>query len=210
MKLIFIHGAGGSHLNWLLIVRELKDYKIVNLDLGISDSIESYENLFKGHLNESSILICHSMGGAIGYYLSTKYDNIKLLILLNSSIFDKFKIELNKDEICERLYFSKKLIDDCKMRDYLMFKNSIVLKNHLEILNKFNGYNYLNDFRKHCLKTIHIVGKNDRLVGIESLLKTSSLLNAENYFIDDCGHMPHIEKPNEVLSILKNILININ
>ncbi|MEO0143716.1 MAG: alpha/beta hydrolase [candidate division WOR-3 bacterium] len=211
MQLIFIHGAGGSHLNWLLITRKLKNFKIVNIDLPISESIENYEKFFKAILNEDSIIIGHSMGGAVGYYLSVVFDRIKGLVIINSAIFDKFDIDLSKNEICERLYFSKKLIDDCKRRDYLMFKNSQLLKNHLEILNKFDAYKYIEKFLKKNLKAFHIIGENDKLVPIESLLKTSNLLNViRNYFISECGHMPHIEKPDEVLRILKDIFIYFN
>ena len=210
MKLFFIHGAGGSHLNWLLITRELKNFEIINVDLPKANSIESYANYFKSYFNSNVIIIGHSMGGLVGYYFTTIFDNVQALILVNSAIFQKFDLNLNKDEICERLYFSQRLIDDCKKRDYLMFKNLDALKNHIEILNKFNPFKYLETFKRKKLLCFHIIGKNDKLIDIENLIKTSEILNCKNYFIEECGHMPHIEKPKEFLEILKNILININ
>jgi pimeloyl-ACP methyl ester carboxylesterase len=210
MKLFFIHGAGGSHLNWLLITRELKNFEIINVDLPKANSIESYANYFKSYFNSNVIIIGHSMGGLVGYYFTTIFDNVQALILVNSAIFEKFDLNLNKDEICDKLYFSQRLIDDCKKKDYLMFKNLDVLKNHLEILNKFNPFNYLETFKRKKLLCFHIIGKNDKLIDIENLIKTSEILNCQNYFIEECGHMPHIEKPKEFLEILKNILININ
>jgi len=95
-------------------------------------------------------------------------------------------------------------------KDYLIFKNLDVLKNHIEILNKFNPFKYLETFKRKKLLCFHIIGKNDKLIDIENLIKTSEILNCKNYFIEECGHMPHIEKPKEFLEILKNILININ
>jgi len=210
MKLFFIHGAGGSHLNWLLITRELKNFEIINVDLPKANSIESYANYFKNYFNSNVIIIGHSMGGLVGYYFTTIFNNVQALILVNSAIFQKFDLNLNKDEICERLYFSQRLIDDCKKKDYLMFKNSDILKNHLEILNNFNPFKYLETFKRKKLLCFHIIGKNDKLIDIENLIKTSEILNCKNYFIEECGHMPHIEKPKEFLEILKNILININ
>jgi pimeloyl-ACP methyl ester carboxylesterase len=210
MKLFFIHGAGGSHLNWLLITRELKNFEIINVDLPKANSIESYANYFKSYFNSNVIIIGHSMGGLVGYYFTTIFNNVQALILVNSAIFQKFDLNLNKDEICERLYFSQRLIDDCKKKDYLIFKNLDVLKNHIEILNKFNPFKYLETFKRKKLLCFHIIGKNDKLIDIENLIKTSEILNCKNYFIEECGHMPHIEKPKEFLEILKNILININ
>jgi pimeloyl-ACP methyl ester carboxylesterase len=210
MKLFFIHGAGGSHLNWLLITRELKNFEIINVDLPKANSIESYANYFKNYFNSNVIIIGHSMGGLVGYYFTTIFDNVQALILVNSAIFQKFDLNLNKDKICERLYFSQRLIDDCKKKDYLIFKNLDVLKNHIEILNKFNPFKYLETFKRKKLLCFHIIGKNDKLIDIENLIKTSEILNCKNYFIEECGHMPHIEKPKEFLEILKNILININ
>jgi len=116
MKLFFIHGAGGSHLNWLLITRELKNFEIINVDLPKANSIESYANYFKNYFNSNVIIIGHSMGGLVGYYFTTIFNNVQALILVNSAIFQKFDLNLNKDEICERLYFSQRLIDDCKKR----------------------------------------------------------------------------------------------
>ncbi len=209
MKLIFIHGAGGSHLNWLLITRRLENFNIVNVDLPISESIENYEYFFKSYLNEASLIIGHSMGGVIGYYLATVFENVKGLVLVNSAIFEKFKIDLSKNEICEKLYFSKKFVEDCKKRDYLMFKNYQILQNHLYILNKFDAYKYIQKFKEKNLRTFHIIGENDKLVSIESLLNTSKFLNVKrDYFISECGHMPHIEKPDEFLRIFKEIIIN--
>jgi pimeloyl-ACP methyl ester carboxylesterase len=210
MKLFFIHGAGGSHLNWLLITRELKNFEIINVDLPKANSIESYANYFKSYFNSNVIIIGHSMGGLVGYYFTTIFNNVQALILVNSAIFQKFDLNLNKDEICERLYFSQRLIDDCKKKDYLIFKNLDVLKNHIEILNKFNPFKYLETFKRKKLLCFHIIGKNDKLIDIENLIRTSEILNCKNYFIEECGHMPHIEKPKELLEILKNILININ
>jgi pimeloyl-ACP methyl ester carboxylesterase len=210
MKLFFIHGAGGSHLNWLLITRELKNFEIINVDLPKANSIESYANYFKNYFNSNVIIIGHSMGGLVGYYFTTIFNNVQALILVNSAIFEKFNLNFDKEEICEKLYYSQRLITDCKKRDYLMFKNSDVLKNHIEILNKFNPFKYLETFKRKNISCFHIIGKNDKLIDIESLIKTSEILNCKNYFIEECGHMPHIEKPKEFLEILKNILININ
>ena len=209
MKLFFIHGAGGSHLNWLLITRELKNFEIINVDLPKVNEIENYVDYFKNHFNSEVVIIGHSMGGSVGYYFSTIFDNIQMLILVNSAIFEKFNLNLDKDEICEKLYYSEKFVNDCKKREYLIFKNSDILRNHIEILNKFNPFKYLGKFKRKNILCFHIIGKNDKLVSIEKLLETSEILNCKNYFIEECGHMPHIEKPNEFLKILKNILVNI-
>ncbi|MCS7245327.1 MAG: alpha/beta hydrolase [candidate division WOR-3 bacterium] len=210
MKLIFIHGAGGSHLNWLLITRELKQFHVINFDFPTLESIEEYENFYGKFIDQESIIIAHSMGGAIGYYLSIVNNYIKSLVLVNSAIFEKFNVELEKEKICERLYFSKELVEDCKKRNYLIFKNFQTLQKHIEILNKFDAFFYLEKFRERKIPAFHIIGKSDKVVSFEVLKKTSNLLSVKkNYIIENCGHMPHIEKPKEFLHALKDILINL-
>lgn len=211
MRLIFIHGAGGSHLNWLLITRELNEFNVINLDFPIMESIEEYENFYNKFIDQDTIIIAHSMGGAIGYYLSTVNDYVKSLVLVNSAIFEKIEPELEKEKICEKLYFYENFIEDCKKRNYLIFKNFQTLKKHIEILNKFDAFSYLEKFRERKISVFHIIGKQDKIIPFKILLKTSDLLNVKkNYTIENCGHMPHIEKPKEFLSALKDILINFN
>ena len=110
MKLFFIHGAGGSHLNWLLITRELKDFEIINVDLPKAEEIESYSNYFKNYFNSKVIIIGHSMGGLVGYYFTTIFNNVQSLILLISAILKKFNFNLNKNEIGKNYIIPKSLL----------------------------------------------------------------------------------------------------
>ena len=217
--LLFIHGAGGSHINWLLVLKLLPDsYRKIALDLPghykntmpLPPRIEDYATFvvrfIEEHIGEPVVIVGHSMGGAVSYLTSVFAPHlIEKIILVNSAIFTKKERfgKLTKERICERLFHSQKFIEDCRRRNVQIAEDLSIPEHDLNILKRFDPFQYLEKFDKECH---HIIGKNDKVVTLSALLHTSSLLGCNNYFIEESGHMPMIEKPKEFVEVLHRIL----
>ncbi len=215
-NVIFIHGAGGSHINWLYVARKLasEGFKSIVLDLPghhrtplyDASSIEDYARAVSLLLEEKSTLVGHSMGGLVAYVLGAKHPElIDRVVLVNSGIFSRPKLRKlpTKEEICKKLFHRRKTIEDCMRRKLLIMDNLEALKRDFLFISRFNPYKYIDSFRKDCY---HIIGTKDSIVPLEQLVHTSSLLSCKNYFMDNCGHMPMVEDPEEFMHILLDIL----
>ncbi|MDR5590499.1 alpha/beta hydrolase [Christiangramia sp. SM2212] len=205
--------------------REFKDYNCIALDLpghGKSDKSESYSisvivEKVSEKLSELKrfILVGHSLGGQIAIHLLEKYPNqCKGIVLigtppldpnfhisdiynLNSSSQLLLQKDLKDDEIFSLQKFlypkvdkwtetiTKSLVStDSEFR--IGYGSSLMdLKNlnEVKILDQFKGYVQV------------IVGEKDSLLKISYLKKVCTSLCTGLNIIDDCGHFPHLEKP---------------
>ena len=216
---VFVHGAGGSHINWLLVLKLLSDdYRKIALDLPghyknplpLPDTIEDYGlflvNFLTEYVGEPAVLVGHSMGGSVVYLASIFSPGmVDKVILVNSAIFSRKERfgRLTKERICERLFYSPKFIEDCKRRNVQIAGDLSIPEHDLDILKKFDPYRYVEKFDRPCH---HIMGKNDKVIPFSSLIHTSSILGCSSHYIEEAGHMPMIEKPREFVDILERLL----
>lgn len=105
MKLLFIHGAGGTKSKWrgLELYLEGMDYEVLDLP-GHGDSTETlctsigdYATYIGGLIKEDTIVIGHSMGGLIAVELASQNKKVKGIVLaasfyelpVHQKLFDK-------------------------------------------------------------------------------------------------------------------------
>ncbi len=206
---LLLHGWGGSIQTMMPIFNILKDkFRVVTLDLpGFGDSDipkepwNSYDyaeciNKFIEKLNLNNIILFgHSHGGRIAIILTSKYNLVKKLILIDSAgIIPKRKVKYYI-----KVYWFKML-----KKIYLTFP----LKNKQERLDKFYKKFGSRDYRdaEGVMRQTMVKVINDNLLRLLSDIKVATLLiwgeNDEDTPLY-MGEMMEKEIPDSGLVILK-------
>ncbi|WP_078430087.1 alpha/beta fold hydrolase [Alkalihalobacterium alkalinitrilicum] len=93
MKILFIHGAGGSSNKWREMDELLQGVPFESIDLPghgsngdvIAETVEEYAQRLSEALKEDVIVVGHSMGGMIGIELAARNQHVKGLVLAASN-----------------------------------------------------------------------------------------------------------------------------
>ncbi len=220
--LLFIHGAGGAHSNWLSLIKQLQPRRGITLDLpghGLSegnghDSIEVYATVVKefiiGLLPDTKVvLIGHSMGGLVAAcFASQNPDLTEGLILVASGFSPPSAMPAKiptKEEICRFLYADEERIKKCLTQRLFMLDRPEVLLKDLQAAAKFDYTRYpvANE-----IPAFVIAGEKDTRVSLESSRTAARSLNAKLEIIPSSGHMPMVEKPAETAQKISAFLSN--
>lgn len=229
--LLCIHGAGGSHLAWPLSFRQNKSINVICIDLpehgsssGSSfNKVESYSDFILSFIKKLGIkekihLCGHSMGGAITLDLSLRSTHkIDKLILLSTGAQLKvnpkiFKVlQENYDQFCKMssqfMFYSESPQNlKSQSRKQLRQTKPEVLINDFKACQSFN---LTDDIHKINSESLIICGDHDMMTP----LKYSQFLNKEMKhssleIIDNTGHMPMLEKPDQFNSLVENFLLD--
>jgi len=216
--LMLLHGLFGALSNFTDLIEMLPLFDMDILQTSVT-GLAKFVNEFIDERGYDHIhLLGNSLGGHVGLIYILKHpEKIKSLILTGSSglyenaMGDSYPkrgdYEYIKNKTAETFYdpkvATKELVDEVfeitrnrlKVIKVLALAKSAI-RNNLE--------SELNDIKQ---PTLLIWGKNDRvtppLVG-EAFKKL--IPNSELHFIDQCGHAPMMEVPNEFNSILEKFL----
>jgi pimeloyl-ACP methyl ester carboxylesterase len=233
LPIVFIHGAGGSHLHWPPELRQLSDFRVYSVDLpghGKSDghglqSIDAYaEAIFKwmGAVGlHRAVFVGHSMGGAIALKLAKKYGEHVLglglvgtgarlrvdpIILDNSSTPQTFPTAISF--IIEKSYSNftdPRLVELAEIG--LKETRPSVLHGDFIACNNFDMMNYLPEIN---IPALVVCGKDDQLTPLRySQYLRDSIRNAELYVIQNAGHMVMLEQPQSVAEVVEEFFFRI-
>ena len=232
IPLLFVHGAGSSHISWAL---QLKEFSMTNraiaIDLsghGKSDSIEGEASIADGYAREIDalvkhldlrefILIGHSMGGgvAMSYVLNSSTINPKALVLVDTSPdleLRKLAAGLVKEAVEERVYLLKAKIyeeytDTYKLKKYedeLRNANPSVMQRDLVACDKFDITNRISEIN---IPTFVIVGEHDDVIPPTVAHDfRNRLLQSDIAIVRNANHSPMIEQPAEFNRLLQKFV----
>lgn len=230
--LVFVHGAGSSHLIWSLQLREFsKLYRTIALDLsghGKSENHEGEPSIEKSftedvtvlidHLNlENFILVGHSMGGGVAMCY-TLHDNVrkpKALVLVDTSSnldLSKLRSGLVKETLEDRVYFFKSRIFENytetyqlkKLDDDMRLANPQVLARDLSACNKFDITERL---REIDIPVFVIVGSNDDIITPAIAAEFEKKLpRADIAIVKNAHHIPMVEQPEEFNRLFRKFI----
>ena len=183
-----------------------------------SKSIRTHLQAFwQTQINQPIILVGVSMGGAAAIEFTLEYPAaVHKLVLIDSAGFSqppamgKFLIEplgqlatkflANpnvRKRVSENAYFDKAFVTaDAQLCAALHLE----MPNWSEALIAFTrsgGYGYLLDKLPEIQQeTLVLWGKQDRILGIKPAQQfQANLPNSQFHWIDNCGHVPHLEQP---------------
>lgn len=219
--IVFIHGAGGSTLSWLMQKTYFeKTNQVVLIDLpghgrsgGDSfNSIEAYAEAVKEVLEESAVdpahIVGHSMGGAVAMQLATAYPGLlKGLILIGTGAKLKVYPEVLEGVLKDKEKTARTIIDTAfspatpaalKERVFAEY-----IKNDARtIFNDFTAcdrFDHMGPLKDIATPTLVICGSVDLFTPEKySRFLAENIPGAALEIIEGAGHMVMIEKPDSV------------
>jgi pimeloyl-ACP methyl ester carboxylesterase len=231
--LILLHGLGTSSSTWVNLIPTLNNTVTVLVpDLpghGLS-TIRSGEPFFR--LNElhqsvatfvreiapgSLFMLGHSLGGWLAaHYATENPKDIRHLVLVDSAGI------LNEETIDQRKAFQLESLGDLrKLMNNLWFKypwyfklfshavfNDLRDRRVSEFVRTIRREDFLNEQLKDLTMKVSIVwGKEDKLISTKSLeIARRAVPQAQIHLIEQCGHVPQLERPKEFNALINKIL----
>lgn len=223
-SIVLVHGLGGSAERWIKTIPLLsKNYRVIALDMigfGYSDrpsedyTIEFFSKFLSAFIDalglKETILIGTSLGGQIAAHCAGNNDVVEKVVLVAPSGAMKSATPAIDAYIMAALYpnpLSAKAafemmsnsgtVDDFTVSDFV--KRMTIPNSKLAFISSLLGIK--NATIEHSLErltipTLLIWGKQDKMIPIIHAERfISSISNCTYFEIDDCGHLPHVEKP---------------
>jgi 3-oxoadipate enol-lactonase len=223
VTLVFVHGAGSSHLIWALQLREFSQhYRTIAMDLsghGKSEDIQGEPSIDMDYAEEMGalinhlkldrfILVGHSMGGcvAMSYVLKASAVQPRALVLVDTSSdldLSKLRGGLMKEMIEDRIYFFKSRVFEHytesyqlkKLDDDMRLAHPQVMARDLAACNRFNITDKIGEMD---IPVFVLVGSNDDIITPTIAAEFEKKLpRADIAVVKDADHIPMVEQPEE-------------
>ena len=231
-NILFIHGLGTSSSTWIKVMRSLREFgNVTCLDLPghgfshitsgnpffslqqLDDAIEHFQSTQR----TPTIIIGHSLGGWLAARYAVNHpDSVEHLILIDNAGIRYDGAEKQVDA------FTIKSVDDARRLLQQMwfhypwyfkpFSSSVYHSLRKKQISRFTQSikeeNLLNQSFSSLAMPLDVIwGTDDRLISSKSLNIMKQLApHVKEHFISSCGHVPQLERPRELASVLKNIL----
>ena len=220
--LVFMHGAGGTHLHWPPQVRRMAGQRVFALDLpghgksggtgsqAIADYAKAAADFLDAARLNAAVFIGHSMGGAIALMLALDYPTRVLGIgLVGSGARLRVDPQILESAANESLFpHAVKLITDAEFsasvnprlkelaaRQMAEIRPSVIHGDFLAC-NEFDVMSRLGEISK---PTLILCGAEDILTPVKySDYLHSQVANSRLAIIPDAGHMVMLEAPQTV------------
>ena len=221
--LVFVHGAGSSHLIWALQLREFSaEHRSIALDLsghGKSGDVEGDVSIEKNFAEEVAalvrhleldcfILVGHSMGGGVvmSYVLKESVLKPKALVLVDTSSdldLSKLRAGLMKETAEDRVFFFKSRLFNQytetyqlkKLDDEMRLANPLIMTRDLAACSKFDITDRIGEID---IPTFVLVGSDDDIITPTMAAEFEKKFpRADIAVVKDADHIPMVEQPEE-------------
>ncbi len=227
-SLIFIHGAGGSHLKWAkLMGKSLKGFTQLAVDLmghGSSpgspvEEVLAYATSIKEFLDTKGfprpwVLAGHSMGGSIALQAALSYpDTVDGLILIGSGA--KMPVNPTMLEQLAQGSFDTAFLKIAYGRNIDPEVLSAELDNWSQVsqhqlyldFKACNNYDVANQLGKIDIPVLILVGDQDKMTPVKSSqYLQENIKGSVIQIIPGAGHHLMLEKPDETISAISSFL----
>lgn len=231
-SLVFVHGAGSSHLIWALQLKEFsQEYRSIALDLsghGKSEDLKGEPSIEMNYADEvaalvhhldmdSFILVGHSMGGGVVMSYTLKENVLKpnALVLVDTSCdldLSKLRSGLLKETIQDRVYFFKSRLFEHytqtyqlkKLDDDMRLSNPLVMTRDLAACSKFNISDRCDEID---IPVFVLVGSNDDIITPAMAAEFKKKFpRADIAVVKDADHIPMVEQPEEFNRLFRKFI----
>jgi len=233
IPIVMLHGLFGSPSNWLSIMHDLADhYRFYALQLPIDFGHERHHSSFRslGQLTrhverffeemklDHAVLCGNSLGGQVALDFYVKHpDCVERLILSGSAgLFERSLAggrpprlcrEYIRQQACEIFYDPKHVSDELIEDIYAMLSDRHYRRFLLKVAKATRDRYMLEDLAKVEVPTMIIWGRDDSITPpFVAEQFCSHIHTAELVYIDQCGHAPPIEQPDEFARLLDTFL----
>lgn len=231
--LLLVHGLGTSSSTWLKVLPYLKGrYRIVALDLpgfgfstlnhaGTYCTLEEHANALSVFADavapEQFILLGHSFGGWVSaLYASRHPHRVEHLVLVDTAgIYYRGVEKLRESFTLNSVQDTRRLLNDLWYRYPWYFKpfagsifRELGQRGMNELVSSIDASYFLVEELKRLSMPVSIIwGKEDKVIlpaSVDVILKF--VPHARATFIDHCGHVPQLERPETFASVLQEML----
>ena len=229
-SILFLHGLFGSPDNWQSIMEDLADqYRLVALQLPIDhqpgrrkngvtsvSEITDYVELVVDQLQLKRTILCgNSLGGLVSIDFCIRHSqHVAGLVLTGSAglfendLYGGRRPRATREYVrhqAKEIFHSETHVTDAMVDNiYRSFQDRDYVRFILRMARATRDYNIKDDLCKLTIPTLVVWGRNDRItppsVGEEF---RDSIQNAQLEILDECGHSPNVEQPEEFSRILK-------
>lgn len=227
--LLLLHGLMGALSNWEYVIEEFsKNYRVIIpmlpiyemplLTLGVKTLSKFVHKFVKFKELENMCVLGNSLGGHVALiYAMSHPERLKSMVLAGSSglyenafggSFPKREsYEFIKERVEHTFYdpktADKELVDEI----YATVNDRYKIIRLLAMAKSAIRHNMAKDLHKITIPVALIWGKNDKITPPEVAVEFSHLLpNAELIWVDHCGHVPMMERPQVFNRLLKDFL----
>jgi abhydrolase domain-containing protein 6 len=231
--LVLVHGLGTSSSTWAHILPELAGtcnilapdlpgFGFTRLagDSGFAHFDELYEALVafvRQKASQPVLLLGHSLGGWLAAKLAANNPGlVKHLVLVdNAGILDDDTVEQGKAFQVESITDLRSLLDLIWFRYPWYFRpfypavlHDLRDRHVAEFVRSIQAEDFLNgDLHKLTMEVSILWGKQDKLISMKSVETMQRLIpRAYLHLLDQCGHVPQLERPKEFMKIVREIL----
>jgi len=238
--ILLIHGLGGSAERWLKVIPRLStDYRVIAPDMigfGYSDkpsedyTIEFFAKFLSAFIKSLNLkttsLVGTSLGGQIVAHLASTSRSIEKIVMVAPSGVMKSTTAAIDAYMMAALY-----------PNHASAKEAFEMMSHSGTVDEFTVYDFVkrmstpnaklafissvlgiknsaveDSLQKITVPTLLIWGRQDKVIPIAYADRfVSSIRNCTFLEIDDCGHLPHVEKPDffadSILDFLSSRLV---
>lgn len=222
--IVLVHGLGGSAERWLKVIPLLSPkYRVIAPDVigfGYSDkpsydyTIEFFGKFLSAFINtlglKTTVLVGTSLGGQIAVQCAAINSTIERLVLVAPSGAMKYSTAAIDAYMMAALYpnhssakaafemmSSSGTVDGFTVSDFV--KRMSIPNAKLAFISSVLGIKNSNigeSLGKIAIPTLLVWGKQDVVIPISYASQFSSAIRGCIFLkIDDCGHLPHVEKP---------------
>lgn len=227
--LLLLHGLMGALSNWEGVIMEYKSqyriiipmlpiYELPILTTGVSTLGKFVHKFIKHKQLKNIVLLGNSLGGHVGLIYTLNHQEIvRALVLSGSSgLYENafggsFPRRESYDFIKEKVEFTfydpatatKELVDE--VFETVNDRSRVI--RILAMAKSAIRHNMSKDLHKIKVPVCLIWGKNDKVTPPEVANEFHHLLlNSELHWVDQCGHAPMMEQPEEFNRFLKGFL----
>ncbi len=212
---VFLHGAGGNHLNWFYQIEHLPFTTIApdlpghgNSSGNPATNAEEYASVIHDLLRKLAetppILVGHSFGGHVALKVAENGLNVRGIVLISSAArLPRLNPPGDPEVFCRNMFYSNEHIQRClQTAERILEQNRASLEADLEAAARSDVTEILKNLK---VPVLFIFGTKDRILDPKEIERTINLpASAKTYFLN-AGHMVMIEKYKRVNEILAQL-----